>query len=52
MGWISAEDYGSALTRSSGQAAPGIIRHMNNDHADALRLIAQRFAGESPDEAR
>ncbi len=24
---------------------------MNNDHSDALRLIAHRFAGEAPDEA-
>jgi putative heme iron utilization protein len=51
MGWISADDYGSAPPDPLAQAAPGIIRHMNNDHADALLLIARRFAGESPDEA-
>jgi putative heme iron utilization protein len=51
MGWVSAEDYGSALPDPLAQAAPGIIRHMNTDHADALRLIAQRFGGESADEA-
>jgi putative heme iron utilization protein len=51
MGWISAEDYGSAPPDPLAKAAPGIIRHMNNDHADALRLIARRFAGEAPDEA-
>ena len=51
MGWISAEDYASALPDPLAEAAPGIIRHMNNDHADALRLIAQRFAGEASDEA-
>jgi heme iron utilization protein len=51
MGWISAEDYGSAPPDPLANVAPGIIRHMNNDHADALRLIAQRFAGEAPDEA-
>jgi putative heme iron utilization protein len=51
MGWVAAEDYGSAQPDPLVQAAPGIIRHMNNDHADALRLIARRFAGESPDEA-
>jgi heme iron utilization protein len=51
MGWISAEDYGSALPDPLAKAAPGIIRHMNNDHADALRLIARRFAGEAPEEA-
>jgi putative heme iron utilization protein len=51
MGWISGEDYGSATPDPLAKAAPGIIRHMNDDHADALRLIAQRFAGETPDEA-
>jgi putative heme iron utilization protein len=51
MGWISAEDYGRALPDPLATAAPGIIRHMNGDHADALRLIAHRFAGEAPDEA-
>jgi hypothetical protein len=51
MGWISAEDYRSASPDPLASAASGIIRHMNNDHADALRLIARRFAGEEPDEA-
>lgn len=51
MGWIAAEDYARALPDPLAQAAPGIIRHMNDDHADALRLIARRFGGESPDEA-
>jgi len=51
MGWISAADYRSALPDPLAKAAPGIIQHMNEDHAAALRLIAQRFAGESPDEA-
>jgi heme iron utilization protein len=51
MGWIAAQDYASAQPDPLAQAAPGIIRHMNNDHADALRLIARTFAGESPDEA-
>jgi hypothetical protein len=51
MGWISVDDYASAQPDPLAQAAPEIIRHMNNDHADALRLIARRFAGENPDEA-
>ena len=51
MGWISAEDYRSASPDPLATSASGIIRHMNNDHADALRLIARRFAGEEPDEA-
>jgi putative heme iron utilization protein len=51
MGWISAEDYQSALPDPLAEAAPAIIRHMNADHSDALRLIARRFAGEASDEA-
>jgi len=51
MGWIAAEDYRSAPPDPLANAAPGIIRHMNDDHADALLLIARRFAGESPDGA-
>jgi hypothetical protein len=51
MGWISAEDYQSARPDPLAEAAPAIIRHMNADHSDALRLIAHRFSGEAPDEA-
>jgi putative heme iron utilization protein len=51
MGWISAEDYRSALPDPLAEAAPGIIQHMNTDHADALLLIALRIAGEPADEA-
>ena len=51
MGWVSAADYGSALPDPLAEAAAGIIKHMNAGHADALRLIARRFAGEAADEA-
>ena len=51
MGWISAEDYSSARPDPLAHAAASIIRHMNSDHADALRRIARRFAGEDPEEA-
>jgi putative heme iron utilization protein len=51
MGWISAEEYASALPDPLADVAPGIIQHMNTDHADALLLIASRFAGEAADEA-
>ena len=51
MGWISAADYAGAQPDPLAQAAPGIIRHMNSDHADALRMIARQFAGEVADEA-
>ena len=51
MGWVSADDYRSAHPDPLADAAPGIIAHMNADHADALRLITARFAGEEVDEA-
>jgi len=51
MGWISAGDYRSALPDPLAEVAPGIIQHMNRDHADALVLIARQFAGEAADEA-
>jgi heme iron utilization protein len=51
MGWISVEDYGSALPDPLAEVAPGIIQHMNTDHSDALLLIARRLAGEAADEA-
>ena len=51
MGWISAEDYASARPDPLTEAAPGIIQHMNADHADALLLIARHFAGEAAGEA-
>jgi Protein of unknown function (DUF2470) len=50
MGWIAAEDYGSARPDPLAEAAPGIIRHMNTDHSDALLLIARQLAGETADE--
>jgi putative heme iron utilization protein len=51
MGWVSAEEYRSAEPDPLAEVAPGIIQHMNADHADALRLIVRHYAGESVDEA-
>src|SRR6266478_5469332 len=51
MGWVSGEDYGTALPEPLAEASSGIIQHINADHADVLRLIAHRFAGEADDEA-
>lgn len=45
MGWVIAEEYDSAKPDPLADAASGIIRHMNADHADALVLLARRFAG-------
>jgi putative heme iron utilization protein len=51
MGWVTADDYRAAAPDPLAEAAPGIIQHMNADHADALRRIANHFGGESADEA-
>jgi putative heme iron utilization protein len=51
MGWVSADEYRKAVPDPLADAAAGIIQHMNADHADALVLIARRFAGEAADEA-
>lgn len=51
MGWIAPEEYGSAAPDPLAEAGPGIIQHMNADHAGALILIARQFAGEPADEA-
>jgi heme iron utilization protein len=51
MGWISAEDYTTAKPDPLAEAAPGIIQHMNADHAYALRQMAGYYAGEAVDEA-
>jgi heme iron utilization protein len=51
MGWVSAEDYTTARPDPLAEAAPGIIQHMNVDHAEVLRQIAGYYAGEAVDEA-
>lgn len=51
MGWVPAEEYRDARPDPLADSGPGIIRHMNADHADALLLIARRFANEDPSEA-
>lgn len=51
MGWIPAQEYGNAQPDPLAVAAPEIIRHMNADHSEALRLIARHFAGETGEEA-
>jgi putative heme iron utilization protein len=51
MGWVAAEDYGRARPDPLMDVAEEIIRHMNADHAPALRLIAQHYTGEVADAA-
>jgi heme oxygenase (biliverdin-IX-beta and delta-forming) len=51
MGWVSAADYGAAAPDPLADAAPAIIAHMNEDHADALALYCRAFAEVAADEA-
>jgi hypothetical protein len=51
MGWVSAEEYGLAEPDQLADAAPGIIEHMNSDHADALLLLVGVFGAIDSEEA-
>jgi hypothetical protein len=51
MDWVSAPDYLGARPDPLADAAPGIVEHMNRDHADALVVYARHYAGEAADEA-
>jgi hypothetical protein len=41
MGWVESEDYASAERDPLADAASGIVEHMNQDHSDALALLAR-----------
>jgi heme iron utilization protein len=51
MDWVTAADYAAARPDPLADAAPGIVEHMNRDHADALIEYARHFAREAADEA-
>jgi putative heme iron utilization protein len=51
MGWVEAAEYQTARPDPLAEAGPGIIEHMNRDHADALVMCARHFAGAEADEA-
>jgi heme oxygenase (biliverdin-IX-beta and delta-forming) len=51
MGWVSAAEYTCAKPDPLADAAAGIIRHMNADHADTLILVARVFGGIESQEA-
>ncbi len=40
MGWVEVADYSEAAPDPLVDVAAGIIEHMNDDHADALQLLA------------
>jgi putative heme iron utilization protein len=51
MGWISASDYREGQPDPLADVLSDIIKHMNADHADSLRLLAAKFAGMEAQEA-
>jgi heme iron utilization protein len=51
MDWVDARAYGAAAPDPLADVAPGILEHMNGDHADSLALFARVLAGEVADEA-
>ncbi|HEU4702757.1 MAG TPA: DUF2470 domain-containing protein [Conexibacter sp.] len=51
MGSASADDYRAATPDPTAERAAHAVRHLNDDHADALLLIAQRLGG-YPDATR
>ena len=51
MGWVEAAQYEHAMPDPLSDAAAGILEHMNADHADALVLLARKFAGIEAQEA-
>ena len=52
MGWVTAAQYCEAEVDPLAELASGIIEHMNEDHADALLLLARHFDGSAPDEVK
>ena len=43
MGWVSADDYDQADIDPLADIAASLLEHMNNDHAEALVLMAHHF---------
>lgn len=52
MGWVDSSDFGQAVPDPLAEAAPGILDHMNNDHASALIEIARHEKGLAATEAK
>jgi heme oxygenase (biliverdin-IX-beta and delta-forming) len=45
MSWVTAEDYGTAEPDPLASAAVEILKHMNDDHADAVLAYVRGLAG-------
>ena len=50
MDWVSGPEYMAARPDPLADSAESIIKHMNEDHAEALRTLARALAGESADD--
>lgn len=51
MGWVTAEEYYGAGVDPLADDSQAIIRHMNEDHRDALLVLARGFTGMDAEEA-
>jgi len=45
MSWVTADDYRAAQPDPLFEAAPGILKHMNEDHAEASLAYARALGG-------
>ena len=45
MGWVEADDYAAASPDPLADHAAGIVDHMNEDHVDAMILLAAKHLG-------
>jgi putative heme iron utilization protein len=52
MGWVEADEYGRAEPDPLADAAQGILDHMNEDHVDAMLLLARGLGGIEGRDAR
>ena len=52
MSWVNAEDYYGAEVDPLADAGPDIIKHMNEDHADAMLLLARTLNDIDAEEAK
>ena len=52
MGWVDVSDFEEAVADPLAEAAPGILEHMNKDHASAMLDIARHEKGVEASEAK
>ena len=52
MGWVEAAAFAAASPDPLAEAAEGILRHMNEDHAEAMLQIAKHVKGIEASEAK